>query len=286
MAIPDGYQIDKHSLMDGEIRFPPNQPIEIVQVDNAQWVRKDAEVIVETPVSLTVNGEVWLTFMCTPIDLEALAIGFLFNEGVIKKRDEVVQVRVCAAGDNIDVWLDHSAEKPDKWRRTSGCTGGFTSVDTDAISAGEDSPFPPNGALLKPEQISKLVEALFESQDIYKRSGGVHTSILTDGHLVHVVGEDIGRHNTLDKLAGKCLWRSIELSHRILITTGRISSEMIQKAARMGASIVISRTSPSSMSIQLADRWGITLIGYARRSRFTIYAHPERIMFDSNEKEI
>lgn len=269
-----------HDLVDKSPRFASNLPIKIVQVENGRSISKDAEVIAETPVSLTVNGVVWLTFMCTPVDLEALAIGFLYNEGVIKSLNEVVQVRLCAAGDNVDIWLNHSADKPEKWRRTSGCTGGFTSVDAEATPVPEALSGTTNGAVLTSGQIAQLVDTLFEAQELYKRSGGVHTSILTDGKELHIVGEDIGRHNTLDKLAGKYLINECSITHRIIVTTGRISSEMIQKSARIGASIVISRTSPSSMSIRLAERWGITLIGYARRNRFTIYAHPERIMLD------
>lgn len=271
---------NNHDLVENSPRFDSNLPIKFVQVENGRSTIKDAEVIVETPVSLTVNGVVWLTFMCTPVDLEALAIGFLYNEGVIKSLDEVIQVRLCAAGDNVDVWLNHAADKPEKWRRTSGCTGGFTSIDAEAALVPEALSGTSNGVVLAAGQIAQLIDALFEAQDLYKRSGGVHTSILTDGKNLQTFGEDIGRHNTLDKLAGKCLFNECSMAHRIIVTTGRISSEMIQKSARIGASIVISRTSPSSMSIRLAERWGITLIGYARRNRFTIYAHPERIMVE------
>ena len=92
-----------------------------------------------------------------------------------------------------------------------------------------------------------------------------------------LVAEDIGRHNTLDKIAGLCLMKNIQPQTRILLTTGRISSEMLQKAARMNVPIVISRTSPSSLSIQMAERYGITLIGYARRHRFNVYTDLQRI---------
>jgi len=98
----------------------------------------------------------------------------------------------------------------------------------------------------------------------------------SDGKQIVLVAEDIGRHNTLDKLAGMCLLQNSWPEPRILITTGRISSEMLQKAARMGAPILISRTSPSSLSIEMAERYGITLIGYARRQRFNVYTHPQR----------
>jgi FdhD protein len=242
------------------------------QVDKINVI--EAETIVETPVSLTVNGENWLTFMCTPVQLEELAIGFLFNEGIISDNDELADVRVCEHEDNIDVWINHSAEKPVKWRRTSGCSGGVTAVDL--LSEGLPA-VPSAGAILTPIQITTLIVRLFESQELYKETGGVHTSALSDGESIIFSSEDIGRHNTLDKIAGQYLRLQPVVPHKVLITTGRISSEMLQKAARLGAEVLISRTSPSSLSIQMADRMGITLIGYARRNRFNVYAHPERI---------
>jgi len=139
-----------------------------------------------------------------------------------------------------------------------------------------------NGAPLSARQVSELIDQLFDSQNLYRKSGGVHTSALSDGLKIHVISEDIGRHNTLDKIAGRCLLEEIHLARRVLLTTGRISSEMLQKAARLGAAVVISRTSPSSLSIKLAERFGITLIGYARRTGFRLYTHPERILFPSS----
>ncbi len=99
-----------------------------------------------------------------------------------------------------------------------------------------------------------------------------------------VAAEDIGRHNTLDKIAGQCLLRQLWPSTRILITTGRISSEMLQKAARLRAPILVSRTSPSSLSIEMAERYGITLVGYARRQRFNVYTHPRRVGLQSRSR--
>jgi FdhD protein len=128
-----------------------------------------------------------------------------------------------------------------------------------------------------PETIGQLVEMLFASQELYRETGGVHTSALSDGEKIVFVAEDIGRHNTLDKIAGLCLMNNIWPETRILITTGRISSEMLQKAARLSAPILISRTSPSSLSIEMAERYGITLIGYARTHRFNVYSNPQRV---------
>lgn len=253
----------------------PRKPIHYYQIDARKNEEIHGNTIVETPVSLTVNGEVWTTFMCTPVHLEALMVGFLFNEGVISSMEEVADVHICEHGDNVDVWLTHSVPKPDSWTRTSGCTGGVTAV------ASVERPQPVSVTAefnLLPGQINDLVAKLFESQELYRETGGVHTSALSDGDRVILSAEDIGRHNTLDKIAGLCLMENIWPEKRILMTTGRISSEMLQKGVRMGAKVVASRTSPSSMSIELAEAWGITLIGYARRNRFNLYAAPERIL--------
>ena len=136
-----------------------------------------------------------------------------------------------------------------------------------------------NGLVIKPERILELIRNLFESQDIYKKSGGVHSSGLADDHGIIFQIEDVGRHNTLDKIAGKILLENINPSPKIILSTGRISSEMLQKAARMKTSILISRTSPTSLSINLAQKLGITVIGYARGHRFNVYSHPERVEF-------
>jgi FdhD protein len=231
----------------------------------------DDGVIVEQSVSLTVNGKVWLTFMCSPVDLEALAVGFLYNENIISSSSEIEDIRVCEHQDNVDVWLDRSVDEPNNWRRTSGCTGGYTTAVLDEVE-----PVPPDNLELEPDQILGLIRNLFESQDIYRKSGGVHSSALAsrDGLLFQL--EDVGRHNTLDKIAGKLLLESITVKEKIILTTGRISSEMLQKAARLNASMLISRTSPTSMSIDLAERLGITLIGYARGHRFNVYTHSYR----------
>jgi FdhD protein len=252
----------------------PQKAIHYQRYEFKKWKPHDAETIVESPVSLTVNGEVWLTFMCTPVSLEAMAVGFLYNEGIVESMDEVEDVRVCEHGDNVDVWLNRSVEQPTSWRRTSGCTGGVTAVD---MLARPDVSFRGDQFKVPPDAIGQIVEMLFASQELYRETGGVHTSALSDGEKIIFAAEDIGRHNTLDKIAGLCLINNVWPVTRILITTGRISSEMLQKAARIQAPILISRTSPSSLSIEMAERYGITLIGYARRNRFNVYSNSQRV---------
>ncbi len=213
--------------------------------------------------------------MCTPTDLEALAIGFLYNEEVIETMDEVASVRVCPEETNIDVWLNRSVKKPENWARTTGCSGGETSVGNKPLQVGNADT--KGGTWLAGEKVGELIELLSEVQDLYRESGGVHTSALSDGDKIVIAAEDIGRHNTLDKIAGRFIMERIHPERQIILTTGRISSEMIQKAGRIGAEVVISRTSPSSLSVRMADELGITLIGYARRDRFTVYTHAEKI---------
>jgi FdhD protein len=172
------------------------KPIQYRKFREGKWEVIESGVIVESPVSLTVNGEIWLTFMCTPNNLEALAAGFLFNEGIIQTLSEIADLRVCASGENIDVWLNRGVEKPEQWKRTSGCTGGVTTVDVYKAS-----PELLNGFTLNAQSVGGLIDDLLESQELYRQVGGVHTSVLTDGNDHHIVAEDIGRHNTIDKIA-------------------------------------------------------------------------------------
>ncbi len=252
---------------------PVNPPTRTIKYNRSGgWQLSDTQVIAEMPVSLTVNGEVWLSFACTPTDLEALAVGFLFNEGIVARMDEIAAVRVCNNFENVDVWLRRAVEKPSSWRRTSGCTGGLTRTDEpEALAA------LPAGVQFTPEALLDGMEQLLEVQELYRQARGVHCSALFDGERVRLRAEDIGRHNTLDKLAGLLLMEDLSAEGWMVLTTGRVSSEMLQKSARIGTTVVVSRTSPTSLSVQMAEKLGITLVGYARRTQFWVYAHPERL---------
>lgn len=247
-------------------------PRSILQYTPSGWQRLEPRVATEAEVALSVNGESWLSFSCTPTNLPALALGFLFNEGIIRTAAEVASAHVCAEGTLIDVWLNHPAEKPTQWQRTSGCTGGFTRAKPQSIQS-----IPQGIDPLQPGQISALMKQLFESQALYHASRGIHCAALSDQSSLHVVAEDIGRHNTLDKLAGMLLQQPPIQRLPVLLTTGRISSEMLQKAARIQAEVVISHTAPTHLSVRLAQTAGITLIGYARAEQFSIYTHPQRV---------
>ena len=230
---------------------------------------------VEDIVTLYVNGQPLVSVTCTPTHLEELALGFLFNEDLIDQLDDVAVVEVCGGGRCVDVWLEHDIEVPQLRIITSGCSGGTTFEDVVSIHHEVSS-----DRRVTPRQVTQLMDELSRQATLYHRSGGVHTAGLSDGERLVCVTEDVGRHNALDKVAGMCLRERRCLDDCILLTSGRISSEMVQKVARMGVPIVVSRTSPTSLSVQLAQAWGVTLIGYTRRRSFRVYAGEGRVMGD------
>jgi FdhD protein len=241
---------------------------------SGDWHAIHAEVIEEGFVTVFVNGHELATLMCTPRQPAQLALGFIANEGLIDTYDEVKILHVCARDSCVDIWLSHPI--PDQPRHkviTSGCGGGLTFADLMAIH----EPLKGNTSLT-PLQLGELMVQLQTQDSLYARARGVHTSGLSDGERLVMIAEDIGRHNTLDRLRGECLRRYIDPSGMILVSTGRISSEMIFKAAKMGCPIVASRTSPTSLSVDMARAWNITLCGYVRRNRMNVYAHPERLI--------
>lgn len=234
-------------------------------------------VPVEKVVVLNVNGQALVKLMCTPIQLEELALGFLFNEGLIGGMDDVAVVELCDSSQGVDVWLEHEIELPQLRAITSGCSGGATFEDLD------DANYVVSSDLrIAPQRVTQLMESLSEEAKLYRRAGGIHTAALAEldadegGQLV-CVAADVGRHNTLDKITGACLREERSMQGYVLLTSGRVSSEMVNKAAHMGVPIVVSRTSPTSLSIRLARSWGITLIGYTRRRSFRVYSNEDRV---------
>jgi FdhD protein len=237
------------------------------------WQPVEDEVIEEGFVSIFVNGIELATVMCSPREQDRLALGFLCNEGIIGDMDDVRAVHVCPSGACVDVWLARDDfTRPQRLILTSGCGGGVTFDDLSKAMTPLDSQ-----RVVTPEQLSELLITMQQRGSLYARARGVHTSALSDGERLVVVAEDVGRHNTVDKLRGACLLDGVDPRGLILLCTGRVSSEMINKAARMGCPIVASRTSPTSMSVRLAREWNITLVGYVRRGSMNVYAHPERL---------
>jgi FdhD protein len=251
---------------------------------------------------LYVDRREWVTFMCSPTGLHQLALGFLLSEGAISCLDDVWQIKVyldedrvymffpdaglngelgmatCEeASGSIDVRLRRPLpDRPARRILTSGCGGGVTFDDLSG-----DRPPLQSDLRVSTAQVAALMRQLNESAALYRASRGVHTSALADGDRLLVLAEDVGRHNTLDKIRGACLLQDMATRDCILISSGRISSEMITKARKMETPIVISRTSPTAMSIRLAQAWNITLIGYVRGRQMRIYTGAERVIFSA-----
>lgn len=242
--------------------------------ENGRGRSATGHVVREALVRLHVNGRELATLMCTPEALDCLALGFLASEGFIRGLDDVRKVVVCPSGACVEVWLrDAQFEPPTTHIITSGCGGGITFADLTA----QATPLT-DDVRISSGQLGRLMWQLQAGQ----QTRGVHTSALAEGEDLRVVAEDVGRHNTIDKLWGHFLQAGRSPAGCILLSTGRISSEMLNKAARMRVPIVASRTSPTSLSVALAEAWNVTLVGYVRRDSLNVYAGGARIVEDDD----
>jgi FdhD protein len=247
-----------------------------VQIDGDSGAHVRGGVIDEARVCLSVNGREWVTIMCSPFGLEQLALGFMLNEGLVASVAEVRSIKPDQSGTCLDIWLSHAVELPQRLTVTAGCGGGAT---FDAFSTTRAPLTSTRG--ISADQIHALMRALNGAAALYRDVRGVHTSALSDGESLLCVAQDIGRHNTIDRLRGHAAQTGLDTRDLILLASGRISSEMLSKAAVMGVPIVISRTSPTRMSLRLAEAWGITVIGYARGGHCRVYTGAARVAYRS-----
>jgi FdhD protein len=240
-----------------------------------RWVRTSVHVPIEKELTIYVNERELVTIICTPTKMNFLVLGFLYSERIISSLGDVAMMRLCDDEWTADVRLtDLEYALPTKRTLTSGCGGGSTfsnygqKVDSDLV--------------LTPAEVLLQMKLLTEHEELYRLSGGVHTSALSDGRNLIVVTEDIGRHNTLDKIQGECLFNGVGTRDRMILTTGRVSSEMLRKAARMEIPVLVSRHTPTGTAISLARDLGIALVGQARGKRMSVYSHPERLGYSTN----
>jgi FdhD protein len=234
------------------------------------WVRKPVHVPGEMEFAIYVNSKELVSILCTPVKLNCLVLGFLYNDGIISSVDDVVGMRVCEDDALADVKIKNTDFKlPTVRTLTSGCGGGVTFKT--GVQKVESN------IVISPQVVFNLMKQFQERMGLYRFCGGVHTSALANPESILIVSEDIGRHNTLDKIQGECMLRKLSAENGILISTGRVSSEMLIKAAKMRCPVIISRTSATERSISIAREMGITLIGYARGGHLFVYSHPERL---------
>ena len=234
--------------------------------------RVEGGVIDEGQACIFLNGVELATVMCSPIAIKDLALGFLRLEGFIETLSDVRQIVLSKGGLCVDIWLKREFTAPTRRILTSGCGGGLTFDDLSAAR-------PPMASSLwvTPAQISEGMRQTNHAGELYQLVRGVHTACLSDGRRLVHVAQDIGRHNTIDRLCGMALQAGYDTRDHILFASGRISSEMLSKASQMGVPIVVSRTSPTSLSVRLAQAWNITVVGYCRGNQFRVYSGEDRI---------
>jgi FdhD protein len=227
----------------------------------------EREVVREQPLTIFVNGERFLTLLCSPMQLEALVVGYLWMEKVIGGLEEISRLEVSEVDGHAHVTLRHPVTLPSERILTSGCGGGITFRIDHRL-------FPPVTSSLRvdPDRLAARMKDLFDAARHYKASRGIHGAALCDAQQLLIVAEDVGRHNAVDKVKGEGLLQGIDTHDRILLSTGRISSEMLLKAARMGVPLVASRTSPTEMAVCLAEQLNITVCGYVRPDSLNLYA--------------
>ena len=237
------------------------------QLKGGRFQEVKAEVVREQPLTVYVNGERFLTLLCSPFDLEPLILGYLWMEKVIAGLDEVTGLSVSEVDGRADVTLTRAVTLPTERILTSGCGGGITfRIDPRLF------PRVRSTLKVKPEALAARLHDLLRDARHYHASRGIHGAALADADRVLLVAEDVGRHNAVDKLKGLALLRGLPTDDRILLSTGRVSSEMLLKAARMGVPLIASRTSPTEMAVALAEQLGVTVVGYLRGESLNLYA--------------
>ena len=241
------------------------------------------ELIVEFPFEIYVNDERLITLMCTPSNLEYLAVGYLFSEGIIKNYEDIEEI-VINKNNNAFIYTHNKIDltcKHSNRTKTSGCGNGtMANQEFDELKISHN--FFSNISL---EKIAEMENSLMEMSGLFNRTGGVHNSSLWDSEKMIMFHEDIGRHNTIDKIVGESLIKNIDLSNKIIFTSGRISSEMLIKSVKAGITIVISRSAVTNKAKEIADKLGITLIGFSRKNRFNIYSDKYKII-DKIKKDV
>jgi FdhD protein len=225
------------------------------------------DVVREQPLTIYVNDERFVTLLCSPFNLDALVLGYLWMEKVVEGMDEIASCQVSEVDGRAEVALTHPVTLPTERILTSGCGGGITfRIDPRLFK-------PLHSSLrVSPSALAARLKELFAAAVHYRASRGIHGAALSDGERLLVVAEDVGRHNAVDRVKGEALLREIPTADRVLLSTGRVSSEMLLKAARMGVPLVASRTSPTEMAVGLAEQLGITVVGYLRPDSLNLYA--------------
>lgn len=253
--------------------------ITIEKISGSQRIPREDVVVREAALTLYLDERELVTLICSPTHLRELCLGFLFSEGIIRSAAEVVHFSVNEK-DGL-AWVQTARPSADAGagllkRHIASCCGrgrasfyfvndaGIEPVVTDPrFSAGD---------------IFNLRARAEELGGLFAATGGAHGAALADASGVQAFFEDVGRHNTLDKLAGWCLLNRVSTGNKLILFSGRVSSEIVVKAARLGVPVLVSRSAPTDLALELADQLNVTVAGFARGERMNVYTRGERIL--------
>lgn len=251
----------------------PTERIPVTRLAEGRSFRLEEEVVAEYALTIFLNGTEAVTLLCTPAELKHLAAGHLFSEGLVADREDISDISLDEAK-GIARITTRSGLRPSSRRQvtSSGGRGGFAPVNS-LEPVRSDIKISTAG-------IFALVESFTAGSVIFKATGGVHSAALcADGNML-VFSEDIGRHNAIDKVFGRCLLEGIGTEGRVLVTSGRVSSEILLKVARRRIPILISKSAATGAAVRLAGEAGITLVGFVRGKKANIYANGGRVTGD------
>ncbi len=229
-------------------------------------------IAIEKRVKILVNGSEILSLYCTPLMIRELVIGIMMTESIIKgswcsERMSIVY------GDEVEVDIAAEGEVSTEGAVvTSGCIGGITFPKRLSLKKIDD-PF-----RISSGRILSLFKEFQRASELFNLTGCVHSAAISDGEDILCLAEDIGRHNAVDKVIGYMLLENMPFKGKIMLASGRLSSEIVSKCAKWGIPVVASRTSPTSLAVEIAEKAGVTLVGFVRAGRMNIYANHERVI--------
>jgi FdhD protein len=236
----------------------------------------------ETAVALTYNSGTYAVMMASPRDLKDFAVGFSLSEGIVQSPEDIDSLDIVDLKDGIELrmWLKQSKADllSERRRRIAGPTGcGLCGIDTISEAVRPTATVPPGG-LFAPQQIMAALQGMPPLQTLNIETRAVHAAAFwTAARGIVALREDVGRHNALDKLAGALALDKIPANEGMVLLTSRVSVEMVQKAAAMGAPLVVAISAPTALAVRMADAAGITLAAIARADGFEVFTHPQRI---------
>ena len=231
----------------------------------------DDLLALEKKVRISVNGREVLSLYCTPHMVKELVVGLMMTEGIIRGNWCAERMGI-EYGEEIHVDIAAEGEVSTEGKTiTSGCIGGVTFEKKGEATMLQD-PFTISRSNLK-----YIFHDFHSRSELYKLTGCIHSAALSDGRVILCFAEDIGRHNAVDKVIGYAILEQIPFSGKIMLASGRISSEIASKCSRWGIPILATRTAPTHLAVEIAEKSGVTVVGFVRGNRFNVYTHPERI---------